>query len=507
MTPIKDDDLPLYATAAILMDATTGEILYEKNPHQKMYPASTTKIMTALLAVENCDFDESYIFSNNAIFSISPGSSHIAMQPEEELTIEQSLYAIFLQSANEVSNGIAEHVGGSLTEFAEMMTARAKELGAYNTNFVNAHGLYDDEHYTTAYDLALIGQKLIEYEEVLPILNSMYYEIPPTKHQEEIRYLHGQHRMMKESSDDYYESVFGGKTGFVNESLNTLITFAKEGDTTLIAVALRCGVGEHYLDTKKMFDYGFENYHTLCFEDYMYSDTTVDIVADLEDPESEILTTITTAVTDTPYLTVPTSMTFDDFNVVISVEERITTPVSIGDLMGTIEVRGKDNIVYDTIEILATSAYSMAEIEAALEALPSPINWKLIGGIALGIVFAVLFVIFFRRSNQLRKKQKEVRKRIKERREQDYINAQNEEYEEVIKAEEFASEVAEAVEAMAEEMTEPEETAVVKEAPPDFTNIEKTFAVGEIETSINVPDLDALFNIEGADSAKAPEEE
>lgn len=424
-TPATNDDLPLYAETAILIDATTGQILYEKNPHQKMYPASTTKIMTALLAVENCDLSESYEFSNNAIFSITPGSSHIAMQPGEELTIEQSLYAIFLQSANEVSNGVAEHVAGSMTDFAEMMTARAKELGANNTNFVNAHGLYDDEHYTTAYDLALIGQKLIEYEEMLPILSSMYYEIPPTPLQEETRYLHGQHRMMKPSSDDYYESVFGGKTGYVNESLNTLITFAKEGDTTLIAVALRCGVGEHYLDTKTMFDYGFENYHTLCFENYMYDGTTVDIVADLEKSDSAVLSTITTTLSDVPYVTVPKTMTFDDFDVVMQVEEKITTPVAIGDLMGTIELRGQNNTLYDTIQILATSEFSAEEVETALEELPMSIDLMLIAKIIGAVIVGTIVLICGCRSYQFKKKQKDIRKRIQQRREQEWWLEQN----------------------------------------------------------------------------------
>lgn len=439
LSPAIDDDLPIYADAAILIDATTGEILYEKNPHQKMYPASTTKIMTALLAIEHCELDESYTFSNNAIFSITPGSSHIAMQPDEELTIEQSLYAIFLQSANEVSNGVAEHVAGSMTEFAEMMTERAKELGAVNTNFVNAHGLYDDEHYTTAYDLALIGQKLIEYDEILPIIGSMYFEIPPTPLQEETRYLHGQHRMLKPSSDDYYESVFGGKTGFVNESLNTLITFAKEGDTTLIAVALRCGTGEHYLDTRVMFDYGFSNYHTLSFADYVYDGVTVDIVADIEKENSVILSTITTTLSDTPYVTVPIAMTHDDFDVIISVEERIATPVAIGDVLGTIEIRSADHTVYDTIDIIATSQFSAEQIEIAKKALPTPINWGLVAIIIGGIIVIAMASLFVYRSYQFRQKQKNIRQRIQLRRQQDLLRTKKEDSDEFDEFDELES--------------------------------------------------------------------
>ena len=157
----KADALELDADAAILIDATTGEILYEKNPYKKEYPASITKLMTMLLAFENCSLDETVTFSRNAVYSIEPGSSNIGIDQGEELTVEQCLYGIMLQSANEVSNGIAEHIDGSMEEFAKHMTQRAKELGAQNTNFVNANGLHDENHYTTAYDMALIAKELL----------------------------------------------------------------------------------------------------------------------------------------------------------------------------------------------------------------------------------------------------------------------------------------------------------------------------------------------------------
>ena len=146
------------AETAILMDAASGEVLYNKNAEQKMFPASITKLMTILLALEHGELTDKITFSHEAIYSIEPGSAHIAIQEGETLTLEQVLRAIILRSANEASNGVAEYVDGSIEAFTKHMTERAKELGCKNTNFLTANGLHDENHYTTAYDMALIAK-------------------------------------------------------------------------------------------------------------------------------------------------------------------------------------------------------------------------------------------------------------------------------------------------------------------------------------------------------------
>ena len=161
----ENDILELNAEAAILIDAMTGEILYEKNSNKKEYPASITKIMTALLAFECGKMDEIITFSHNAVFGIEPGSSHIALQENEQITMEQAMYALLLRSANESALGIAEQIDSSVEKFAEHMTARAKELGCNNTNFVNPNGLHNENHYTTAYDMALIAKEVLKFDE------------------------------------------------------------------------------------------------------------------------------------------------------------------------------------------------------------------------------------------------------------------------------------------------------------------------------------------------------
>ncbi len=258
------DEIALDAQSAILIDASTGEILYEKDIYSKQYPASITKLMTMLLALENCEnIDETITFSKNAVFSIEPGSSHIAIDADEQITMRQALYAVILRSANEVSNGIAEHIDGSMENFSAHMTERAFELGCKNTNFVNAHGLHDENHYTTAYDMALIARQLLEFPFFTELISETYYEIPPTNKQPEIRYLHGQNQLINPNSTFYYENCLGGKTGFTNEAQNTLVAYARSGNTTLISVVLKStGYGE-YTDTIKLFDYGFNNFETL----------------------------------------------------------------------------------------------------------------------------------------------------------------------------------------------------------------------------------------------------
>ena len=248
----------LQAEAGLLMDARTGTVLFSKHGEQRMYPASITKLMTALLVLENCSLDETVTFSHAAVYSIEADSSHIGVQEGEELTVEQCLYALLLKSANEVANGLAEHVAGSMSAFAEMMNNRAAQLGCTDTHFINANGLHDENHYTTAHDMARIMQALVDNETFTAISSADNYQIPPTNKTAETRYLKQTHKMMCES-DYTYEGTVSGKTGFTPEAGNTLVTYAKRGDLELIAVSLKSN-WKHYDDTIAMFNYGFEHF-------------------------------------------------------------------------------------------------------------------------------------------------------------------------------------------------------------------------------------------------------
>ena len=209
----------IQSDSAILMDAKTGAVLYEKNIHKRQFPASITKIMTALLAVENGNLEDIITFSHNAVYNIEFGSSHIGMREGEQITLRDALHGMLLMSANEVSNGIAEYIDESIEQFAEHMTIRAKEIGAYNTNFVNPHGLHDENHYTTAYDMALIAREALKYDSFREVVGTTTYTIAPTNLVDEPRYLAHQHRLFNKKAypNSYYEGCIGGKTGFTTK--------------------------------------------------------------------------------------------------------------------------------------------------------------------------------------------------------------------------------------------------------------------------------------------------
>lgn len=259
---ISDLNAPaIVSGSAIVMDAKTGTILYEKNARTRCYPASITKVMTCLVALEHVNMTDTITFSNDAIWGIERDSNHIALDVGEQITAEQCFYAILLQSANEASWGMAEHVGGSLEGFSDMMNAKAVELGCQDTHFVNPHGLHDDDHYTTAYDMALIMQAAMNNPLFRTIDETIYYQIPPTNICEEPRDLWHQLKPIFPTSPYYYEPIEGGKTGFTDQARNTAVTYAKKNDMELICVVMNCeGAANSYQDMTALYNYYFDNY-------------------------------------------------------------------------------------------------------------------------------------------------------------------------------------------------------------------------------------------------------
>ena len=220
------------AASATVLDMDSGTFLYSKNATEKMYPASITKIMTTLLLVENCNLDDEITFSE-IVYDLEEGSSHLGIQPGETITLRDAAYGIMLASANDISNGVAEYIGGSISGFADMMNARAAEIGCVNTHFSNPHGLYSDDHYTCAYDMALIARTAWQNPTFRKIVCTRSYMIPKTNLADEDRYLTNHHKMMQEDEEYYWEYVMGGKTGFTSQCLNTLVTYAQKTDRAL----------------------------------------------------------------------------------------------------------------------------------------------------------------------------------------------------------------------------------------------------------------------------------
>ena len=247
----------IYAESGILVDLDTQEILYSKNIDKQLYPASITKVMTTLVAIESSSPEEPVTFSQHALDSIEWDSSNIGCRLNETLTMEQCWYAMMLNSANEVCCGVAEHISGSIEAFVEKMNQKAAELGCTNTHFSNPNGLPDETHYTTAHDMALIANAAYQNETFRQVFSTRQYEIPPTPQYTETRYLYNHHKMMQPDTEYYYEGCLGGKTGYTETALNTLVTIASRNGKNLLCVTMRTQGRQVYTDTASLFDYGF----------------------------------------------------------------------------------------------------------------------------------------------------------------------------------------------------------------------------------------------------------
>lgn len=266
--------------SAIVMEMSTGTILYEKNSTEKLYPASITKIMTVMIALENCSLDEIVTFSDAAIDNTE--GSGIARDYGEQMTMEDCLYAIMLASANECAYAVAEHVAGDIETFAEMMNAKAAELGCVNTNFVNPHGLHDDNHYTCSYDMALIGQAAYANETFRIITGTKARMIPPTnKHEEETPLQNHNKLLHRYQSGNYvYEYCTGGKTGYTTDANSTLVTFAEKDGMALVSVVMNTDRISEWTDSIAMFNYGFDNFHMVSVAE---NETKYDVQEEVND--------------------------------------------------------------------------------------------------------------------------------------------------------------------------------------------------------------------------------
>ena len=255
----------ILSDAAVLMDGDTGQVLFEKNMREKMYPASITKIMTALLALENGKLSDIITMSYDAVFTVGRDTSHIALDHTEVITLEQALYALAIESANDAANGIAELISGTMLDFAGLMTKRAKELGAVNTNFSNAHGLPEKTHYTTAYDMARIMSAAIKLPEFSRIFSAVVYDMPSTNRQPEARQFNRKNSLV--NGPYSYDGLLAEKTGWTGDAGYTYVAAAKRNGRTLVAVVMKSpDTTARWEDTTALFNYGFDNFISVSYK-------------------------------------------------------------------------------------------------------------------------------------------------------------------------------------------------------------------------------------------------
>lgn len=248
----------------LVMDVGTQTVLYEKNGEELHYPASITKLLTALVVMERCELDETVIFSHDAVYEVESGSgNNQGFEAGDKLTVEDCLYAMILESSNPAANALAEHTSGSLEAFVNEMNQKAEELGCENSNFENPSGLNDEAQKTTAYDMGLISSEVFKNDTLKEICSAETYQLPPTLNQTEGYLLHMEHRLVngEEQKDDRWDLV-AGKTGYTTMAGNTLVTYAEEDDKQLVSVVMQ-SEQTHYEDTNNLLNYGFDNYERL----------------------------------------------------------------------------------------------------------------------------------------------------------------------------------------------------------------------------------------------------
>lgn len=252
----------IHSDTGVLMEAETGMLLYDKGADELRYPSSITQLMTLLLAVENSSLADTVTFTETGIRDETPDSENIGMQLGEVMTMEDCLYAMIIDSANEVTAQIAEFVGGTEQNFIDMMNARAAELGCTNTHFANASGLPDPDQYTTARDMALIFREGIKNPTCMEILNTPSYEIPPTNLNGQRRFMHTHHPLFAQEASLHYGGCFGGKSGVNSQAEHTLVSGVEQNGVTYIAVVLRAeDLGKACTDSRALFDYGYQNFY------------------------------------------------------------------------------------------------------------------------------------------------------------------------------------------------------------------------------------------------------
>ena len=267
----ENTDLEIYAPSAILMDLNTGKILYEKNAHEKMYPASITKVLTAIVVMEKCSLEEICTVSYDAVMNVDFGYVSANLQIGEELTVEQLLNLLMVSSSNDAANVLAEHVSGSLQDFAVLLNEKAKEIGCKNTHYTNPSGAHDENHYSTAYDLALIGRYAMQIPKFQELTKKTYYQLSSTnKYSNDDRIYTTTNELLVSNNNDrsdnyYYKYATGIKTGFTTPAGNCLMASSNKNDFSFISVVLKCGqtkegLSARYIDTKNLFDYGYNNY-------------------------------------------------------------------------------------------------------------------------------------------------------------------------------------------------------------------------------------------------------
>ena len=383
------DEVNLNATSAILIEVSTGKVIFERNSREKKYPASITKIMTAIIILENCELSDKVTVSQSALSNIPSGYVTCDLLVGEEISVEDLLYALMVKSANDAAYVLAEHVGGSVEGFSEMMNEKAKELGCTGTHFVNPNGIHDENHYTTANDMYLMANYAMKKEEFRKLVSTTKYTLPITNlYSKADRSFSTTNSLIDEKSSMFYKDAIGIKTGFTTEAGECLVAECSRDGLDFIAVILDAGSpnkGNRFVDAKRLFNYGYDNYTLSKIREKDSHIETIEIKnGNKETKDLDVLIDST--------VTVLNNKSLDISGIVpeITYNEEILAPIQKGDIVGKIEYE-VEGIEYE------------ANLIAGAEVIPKP-DYSLYIIIAGFVILIIGFIILRKNKNKRRKR-------------------------------------------------------------------------------------------------------
>jgi D-alanyl-D-alanine carboxypeptidase len=378
------------------MDANTGEILYSKNMDSAYPPASTTKIMTALLTLENCKLDDVVTVGKKPPMA---DGSKIYIFEGEQLTVKQLLYGLLLSSANDCAEALAEHMGGSVEGFAEMMNKRAKELGCENTNFVNPSGLYDENHKTSSHDLALILGELSTHKEYSEIATTLSYILPATNKSALERPLWNENKLIqKNNTAYYYPYCLGGKTGYTIQSQHSYVSVAEKDGRRLVLALVHDSQKTFFRDAINLFDYGYNGFEKVA----VYS-------------KGDVVTTYSSGKTSIPLLATEDLYYYAEKGTAPNIELK---PVDLdlckmifseGEVLATTEVKANGTVI-GNLKLASGTEHSL------LNVLSENNYYPIIGGaLSAALVLLVLMALAVRRRTLRRRSKKKTMMKTRRR--------------------------------------------------------------------------------------------
>ena len=365
---IPNPDFQIYSSGSVLMDASTGKVLIQKDMNKQLYPASTTKILTAIIAIEKLDLSSTLTASRSAVMAIPSGYSNAGIKVGESLNVNDLLEMFLIHSANEVGYIFAEEISGNIENFANLMNQKATELGCINTHFTNPSGIHDINHYSTAYDMAIIARYCMKNETFRNIVNKKSCKFSATDLYPEERYFKNTNSLLDPSNRYYYEYAIGIKTGFTTQAKNCLIASAQKNGIELIAVMLGAEATENgqsgrYIDAKNLFDFGFENYEV---KQFLQEGTKIAEIK-IKNATKETQTLNLLAKTSLS-ATFESSFNISSLNPSIKIEENITAPIAKDKILGKISY-DIDGITYETDLIAENDVIKSNILETIIQIL------------------------------------------------------------------------------------------------------------------------------------------